>query len=152
MQGAKTCLARTISRSRYDLMETRHYDREHDFHVMLRNVVPCRKLRWICRKHSNDVARQVETPWNSTIWSHDTTCRVEVTLYYDCKTHRYSNKDIFSLTTCELLRLFVSCCAAVVRYIIKHIFHKNLSSITFLNIKMTSQSLSNLTELLACGL
>ena len=22
----------------------------------------CRKLRWICRKHSNDVARQVETP------------------------------------------------------------------------------------------
>ena len=37
------------------------YDREHDFDVILRQVVPCRKLRWICLKHPNDVARQVET-------------------------------------------------------------------------------------------
>ena len=28
----------------------------------------CRKLRWICRKHSDDVARQVETPSKRTIF------------------------------------------------------------------------------------
>ena len=31
-------------------------------------VVPCRKLRWKCRKHSNDVARQVEIPGKSTVF------------------------------------------------------------------------------------
>ena len=30
------------------------YDREHDFDVILGSVVPCRKLKWICREHSND--------------------------------------------------------------------------------------------------
>ena len=43
------------------------YDREHDFDVILRSIVPCRNLRWICRKHSNDVASQVETPDKATI-------------------------------------------------------------------------------------
>ena len=38
------------------------YDRKYGFDVILGKVVLCRKLRWICRKHSNDVARQVETP------------------------------------------------------------------------------------------
>ena len=37
-------------------------DREHDLDVILRQVVSCRKLRWICRKRSNDVAREVKTP------------------------------------------------------------------------------------------
>ena len=44
------------------------YDREYDFDVILESVIPCRKLEWICRKHSNDVARQVETPGKSTIF------------------------------------------------------------------------------------
>ena len=44
------------------------YDREHDYDVILEEVVPCRKLRWICRKHSNDVVRQIETPGKSTIF------------------------------------------------------------------------------------
>ena len=33
--------------------------------------MPCRKLRWICRKHSDDVVRQVEIPGKSTILSRD---------------------------------------------------------------------------------
>ena len=37
-------------------------DREYGFDVIAGQVVFCRKLRRICRKHSNDVARQVETP------------------------------------------------------------------------------------------
>ena len=47
------------------------YFREHDFDVILGSVVPCRKLRWMCRKHSNDVAQQVEMPGKSTILSSD---------------------------------------------------------------------------------
>ena len=37
------------------------YDRELDFDFILGYVVLCRKLTWICHKHSNNVARQVET-------------------------------------------------------------------------------------------
>ena len=44
------------------------YDREHDFDVILGQVVPCRKLRWIGRKYSNDVAQQVESPGKLTIF------------------------------------------------------------------------------------
>ena len=44
------------------------YDREHDFDVILGLVVLCRKLRWICHKHSNDVVRQVEIPGKSTFF------------------------------------------------------------------------------------
>ena len=36
------------------------YGREYDFDDTLGLVVFCRKLRWICRNHSIDVARQVE--------------------------------------------------------------------------------------------
>ena len=43
-------------------------DREHDFDVVLGQVVPCRKLKWICRMHSIDLAQQVETKGNSTIF------------------------------------------------------------------------------------
>ena len=45
--------------------------KEHDFDVILKSVVPCRKLRWIRREHSNDVARKVEISGKSTIMSHD---------------------------------------------------------------------------------
>ena len=44
------------------------YDREHNFDVNLGQVVLCRKLRWICRKHSNDVVQQFETPGKSTVF------------------------------------------------------------------------------------
>ena len=44
------------------------YDKEHDFNDILGQVVPCRKLRRICRKHSNDVERQGEPPGKSTIF------------------------------------------------------------------------------------
>ena len=38
------------------------YVRAYDFDIILRKLVLCRKLRLICRKHSNDVKRQVVTP------------------------------------------------------------------------------------------
>ena len=53
---------------RYQFQQCSKYDREHDFDVILEQNVPCRKLMWICRKHSNDVARQVEIPGKSTIF------------------------------------------------------------------------------------
>ena len=47
------------------------YDRKYDFNVILRQVVPCRKLRRICRKHSNDVVRQVEHQISEQLLSRD---------------------------------------------------------------------------------
>ena len=35
-------------------------DKEHDFDVIVWLVVPCRKLRWTCLKHRNNVACHVE--------------------------------------------------------------------------------------------
>ena len=68
------------------------YDREHDFDVIIGHIVPCRKLWWICRKHSNDVAQRVEAPDKSTIFyicrATGLSCRLEVTLNDDPKTHR----------------------------------------------------------------
>ena len=55
----------------------------NDFDAILKSVVPCRKLRWICRKHLNDVARQVEIPGHVLS---------EVTLH-----HYYTAKDAFSV-------------------------------------------------------
>ena len=37
----------------------------------------------------------------------------------------------FSLTACQVLRHAADKFAAFVRYVIKHLFHENLSSITF---------------------
>ena len=76
-----------------------------------------------------------------------------VTLYHDCRTSKCCNRCIFSLTTCELLRHVAWCCAAFVWYIIKHLLDENIISMFYciLNIKMTSQSLSNFKELLAYG-
>ena len=64
--------------------------------VIIRQVinVPCRKLRWICHKHSDDVARQVETPGKRIIFvarqisfvvGHNFLVASMVTLYHDCK-------------------------------------------------------------------
>ena len=108
------------------------YDREHDFDVILRWVVPCRKLRWICRKHSNAVVWQVETQSKLTIFvaRHDS-CREEVTLYHDCKRYRYCKRRIFSLTTCQLLRHVTLYCSGFVRYITKHFTHEDLWSLMF---------------------
>ena len=86
---------------------------KYDFDIILGQVVLCRKLRWICRKHSNDVARQAETPSKRTIFfarqiyvvpRHNFHVTSVVTLYHDCKTSKHSNKCIFNLTTCEVLR------------------------------------------------
>ena len=44
------------------------YDRDHDSDVIFRQVTPFPKLRCICRKHKNDVAQQLETPGESTIF------------------------------------------------------------------------------------
>ena len=88
------------------------YDKERDFDLILRSVVPCRKLRWVCRKHSNDVARQDEIPGKSTIfvtWQIYLVVRQifhvssQVTLHHNCKTFRYCRRRIFSLTTCKVL-------------------------------------------------
>ena len=56
-----------VSKSTCYKICSRH-DGEHDFDLILGSVVPCRKLRQICRKHSNDVVRQVEVPGKPTIF------------------------------------------------------------------------------------
>ena len=70
------------------------YDREHDFDVILGEVVLCCKLRWICRRHSNDVMRQVETPTKAAIFvarqiylvpRRNFHVALEVTSYHDWK-------------------------------------------------------------------
>ena len=87
-----------------------------------------RRLRWLCRKHSNIVARHDKTPFKSTLLLRDkilcratrVSCRVGVTLCCDFYTLRSCNTCIFSLTTC-----------AGLRYIIKHLFYETAWSILF---------------------
>ena len=90
--------------------------------------------------HSNNVARQVETPSKRTIFvarqiypvaRHNFYVASVVTLYHGCKTSKYCNRSIFSLTVCELLQHVASSCAAFLGCIIKHLFHENLFPITF---------------------
>ena len=52
---------------KYQFQLCSNFDREYDFDVIIGKVVPCRKRRWICRKHLNSVKRQVETPIKFTI-------------------------------------------------------------------------------------
>ena len=89
---------------------------------------------------SNDVARPVKTPSKRTDFVAREIYLVErrnfyvasvVTLYRDCKISECCDRCIFSLTTCEVLRHVAPYCAPFVRYIIKHLFHENLCSITF---------------------
>ena len=103
------------------------YDREHDFSVIIGSVLPCNKLRWICRKHSNDVVRQVEIPGKSTILSHDKftfdavhNFRVasEVTLHHYFETLRYCKRCIFSLITCKVFNNTATFFSAFVQYIL----------------------------------
>ena len=113
---------------KYQLELCSDYDREYDFVVILGQVVLCCKLRWICRKLSNDVARQVETSNKRTdfvarqiylVARRNFYVAPVVTLCHDCKTSKCCDRCIFSLTACEVLRHVASCCAAFVRYIIK---------------------------------
>ena len=64
------------------------YDREHDFDIILGLVVLCRKLRWICRKHSNNVVRQVEMSGKLTIFvaRQNLSCRA---IYLSCRVRGY---------------------------------------------------------------
>ena len=57
----------------------------------------------MCRKYSNDVARQIETQGKATIFAvrqiylvarHNFRVALEVTLYYDWKTSRHCNRCI----------------------------------------------------------
>ena len=81
------------------------YNRERDFDVIIWSVVPCRKLRWICRKRSNDVARQVEIPVSQQFCratnlfsSHDITFIWRQRLHYIITVGHYDTaKDAFSV-------------------------------------------------------
>ena len=115
--------------------------------------VLCRQLRWICRKHAYDVPRHVETLSKRTIFvaRHNFHVASVVTLYHDCTKRKCFNICIFSLTACEVLRhaasffLYLSGIHYKTLILLKPMFYY------ILNIKMTSESLSNFTELLACG-
>ena len=91
----------------------------------------CRRLRWLCRKHSEIVARHDKTPVKSTFLSRDTNLmsrRSDIMLQH---LYRSFNTCTFSLTTCAMLRHTTKCFAAVVRYIIKHLFYETAWSILF---------------------
>ena len=72
----------------------------------------CRRPRWLCRKHSNNVVRHDETSVESKLLSHSKNilscgtsfCDVGVTLCYDFYTFRSYNTSIFSVTTCAVLQ------------------------------------------------
>ena len=60
--------------------------------------MPCRKLRWICRKHSNDATQQVEILGKSTnfvgrqiylVARHNFHVASEFTLHHHCETLGY---------------------------------------------------------------
>ena len=55
-------------KERYQVKPCSKYDRQQGFDVIFGKVVPCRTLRWISCKHSNNVARQVETQGKSTFF------------------------------------------------------------------------------------
>ena len=107
-----------------------------NFDVILGHVVPFRKFRWICRKHLNDIARQVETSIKSTYFIARHDFLVAWRLHYTMTVKHVDtcSRDIFSLTAWELHcdMHVASCCVAFARYIfIKHLFHENLCPITF---------------------
>ena len=79
-------------------------------------AVPYRKLRLICRKHPNDVVRQVKAI--ISVLRHNFHVALEVKLYYDWKTNRRCNRCILSLTTRKVLQYAGPFLAAFVRYII----------------------------------
>ena len=103
---------------KYQYERCSKYDREHNFDVTLGSVVPSRKLRWICRKNSNDLVRQVEIPGKSTILScdkfifvarHNFHVASEITLHHYRKTLSYCKRCIFSLPVkyCDILQHFL---------------------------------------------
>ena len=91
----------------------------------------CRRLRRLCRNHSNSVVRHDKTPVKSTLLSRDMSfLREGVTLCCDFYTFRSCNTCTFSLTACAVLRHTTYFFAAV-RYIIKHLFYETAWSIPF---------------------
>ena len=106
---------------------------------------------------SHDVMWHFEIPSKRTIFvmqqiylvlRHSCHVALEVTSYHDCKTGICCNRSIFSLTTCEVLR------HATAFFCIRPVYYKTLipwipMPYHILNLKMTLQSLSNSTELLA---
>ena len=119
----------------------------------------CHQLRWIRRKHSNGVTRLVEIPGKVTkfvtpqiyvVVRHNFHVALEVILYHDCKKSRFCNRCSFSFATCEVLRPATSFLLHLLVYY-KTIIPLKSMFCYILNIKMISQSLSNFTELLACG-
>ena len=67
----------------------------------------CRRLRRLCRKRLNNVARHDKTPLKSTILSRDkiwASCRIGVTLCCDFYIFRSCNTCTFSLRTFAVLR------------------------------------------------
>ena len=96
------------------------------------NIGTCRRLRWLCCEHSNNVARHDKTPLKSTFCGRTKIfCQatqvsgcVLVTLCYDFYTFRSCNACIFSLTTSAVLwiSLYIYdirhnfCCCCPVHY------------------------------------
>ena len=97
ISGSLNSLYECIEKYQFELCSK--YDREYSFEVILGKVV-------LCRKHSNDVARQVGTLSKRTIFVARCNFYVAsvVTLYHDLKTSKCCNRCIFSLTTWEVLR------------------------------------------------
>ena len=101
----------------------------------------CRRLRRLCRKRSNNVARHDKTPVKSTLLSHDKnilSCdmtfmsRRSDIMFWLLHIFRSCNACILSLPAFALLR-HTTYFFGVVRYIIKHLFYETAWSILFLN-------------------
>ena len=117
-------------------------DRKHDFDVIVGYVVACRKLRWTCLKHSNDVGWQVKTPCKATFccatWI---CCHVAGYILWQWYTQvlQYTHflfYYLWSVATCHIV-----CCFRPVYY--KTLIPWKSMFFCFLNIKMTWWTLSN---------
>ena len=101
----------------------------------------CRRLRWFCRKNSNNVARHDKTPVKSTLLSRDMSFMsrrsdiVETFIHLEVATRALS---VWLLLQCCDIRHNVF---AVVRYIIKH----SMKQPDFETIEMTWQAQSKVT-------
>ena len=132
---------------KYYLVLCTKYDRKHDFDVILGYVVRCGKMTCICRKHSNDVVQQVETPSKSafSVSRHDFDVALGTTPLMTV-----NQVDVaisaFCLKYCDMLYNFY----AFVWYIIKHLLHEYYVLLHSNKMKSLSLSSSNFKELLAC--
>ena len=107
----------------------------------------CRRQWWLCRKHSNNVARHDETPVKSTLLSRDKNILFHVAwewhyvvTFIHLEVARHALSVWLLLQCCDIRRIFF-----VVRYIIKHLFYESVWYY-FETMQMTSQALSKFTE------